>query len=507
MHTLRDRKIDLDIIQSEPLVFCARNEFADLLEHELAYLVDSAAFFRGGNKYLRRDEAMLLVKQSEQSLRGDELPRAYGIDRLIVDLEFAALESAFDYLVDIVLDNEQARVVHVRGEHYLTAVMGLFVEVLPERHKRLEALDLFGTARKHYVRRQVDVETVDVRAHFQLVHQHICRCFGFFALTVAEHHTETPSVKEVQVGSCVQTFIHIAYSFGYLVKYIGHHIVTQHTRERVVIADIQHYDIEMLVIVERALHIVRVGGVFIQSRERVDIVLGAEHARAHDKQRHCYRKALHQIIGDKEMYQNRYHAQHRHREQRENFPTVEQHPVSENIHDIQNYIWDNADVQRMEQYLVRIAVLNRKHKVSERIGNEQYEIHTVRQRKQNDLRGGAEYLMPGIGKTYNEQHMYKRVDIVDHKITRMREIKQEVVLTVIIVESHGEDVERCGYYGDKYLQKEQAVGGPLCHLADNDGHKQHRKHDQRRGVKRNALHMTTTPLLGITGIINKNLIQ
>ncbi len=200
-----------------------------------------------------------------------------------------------------------------------------------------------------------------MRAHFQFVHQNDCSCLRFIAVTIAENHTETASVQKVQVGLSAQTFIYIADCIGYLIQYICHHIVAKHTRERVVVADVKHNDVYMLVIVERALHVVGIGAVLVQSRKRVNVILRTEHTCAYNKQRHCNGETLHQQFGNKKVYNDRHTAKQCHRKQRENFPPVEQYSVLNDIQYVQCDIRHNAYIQHMKQHSMGITVINREH--------------------------------------------------------------------------------------------------------------------------------------------------
>ena len=61
VHALRNGQVDFDVFQTQLLVFRACYELENLGQHVISDFMYRAAFFRGGNKYLRGNEALFFV--------------------------------------------------------------------------------------------------------------------------------------------------------------------------------------------------------------------------------------------------------------------------------------------------------------------------------------------------------------------------------------------------------------------------------------------------------------
>lgn len=110
-------------------------------------------------------------------------------------------------MVDVVLHLKLIVMINFRRLHNFPRIGIFLVEILPERHQRLEALDFLGTARKDNHRRQVYVEAVVVDFHFQLVVYQRSKGFCKHPLLFIKDNAKTPAVKIIELALVSEIFV------------------------------------------------------------------------------------------------------------------------------------------------------------------------------------------------------------------------------------------------------------------------------------------------------------
>ena len=94
LDTLKHRKIHADPVQPQLVGNPLGDERADLLQHEIAKILDDARLLRRRNELGGRDVPKHAVVQAQQRLRAVHPKRGHFVDRLIVYLERMLLQPA-----------------------------------------------------------------------------------------------------------------------------------------------------------------------------------------------------------------------------------------------------------------------------------------------------------------------------------------------------------------------------------------------------------------------------